>query len=179
MQDLKERDYLYVWGKAAAGACTLLGDVHVANPFVDYFDTKGLGGAGGFYNFFYLVRPCLKTDKSIYGRRRTCSYAFARTDTIKDYVNEIAVAKQAHMADLAEQRSRLEFLMMQMAYVIKEKAAYLYKCETNWINSQVVKRRLAGIAKVALTATAYCRGCGAFWWHGGVFGWHCCDSAKR
>ena len=158
MQDLKERNYLYVWGKAAAGACTLLGELHVEDPFVDYFHTEGIGGADGFNNFFYLVRPCLKADKSIYGGQRTCSYAFARTETIRGYVNNIAIGKQAHMSDLAEQRSRLEFLMMQMAGVIKEKAAYLQKCETNWINKQVVMRRLAGIAKVALTSTAIVAG---------------------
>lgn len=157
MQGLKERDYLYVWGKAAAGACTLLGNVHVANPFVDEFNTEKIGGTDSF-SFFYLVRPCLTADKSIYGGQRTCSYAFARTKTIENYVNKVAVEKQALRADLAAQRARLEFLMMQMAGVFREKAAYLDKCGTNWINEQVVKQRLAGIGKVSLTAVAFVAG---------------------
>ena len=152
-QDLKERDYLYVWGKAAAGACTLLGDVHIADPFVDDFNTEEIGGTDGF-SFFYLVRPCLQANKSIYGARRRCSYAFARTKTIENYVNNVALEKQSLKAELAEHGSRLEFLMMQMAGNIREKAAYLHKCETNWLNSQMIKKRLVGIAKVALTAGA-------------------------
>ena len=148
--EAQQKDYLYVWGMAAAGACTLLGSKHVSTPFVDDFNTETIGGTNGF-NFFYLVRPCLLPSDSIYRDRRTCSYAFARTNSIEGYVNNVAEENRGLTADLAAQRSRLEHRMMQMASVIRQKAHYLKKCAFNDANSKAMHSRLAGIAKVALT----------------------------
>ena len=150
---LQQEDYLYVWGMAAAGACTLLGSKHVAAPFVDDFNTEKIGGTNGF-DFFYLVRPCLNAGRSIYRGRRTCSYAFARTTTIRGYVNKVAQDKMEQTADLAAQRTRLEHRMMQMASVIRQKAHYLKQCEFKEANKNVWKRRLAGITKVVVTTAA-------------------------
>ncbi len=153
MQALKEKDYLYVWGMATAGACTLLAGKHMSAPFIDKFNTEKIGGTDGF-NFFYLVRPCLFAGSSIYRGKITCSYAFARTNTIEGYINNVAQANLALTAELASQRTRLEHRMMQMAAVIRQKAHYLKQCEFQAGQKNAMQRRLAGIAKVALTATA-------------------------
>ena len=149
----KHGDYLYVWGRAAAGACTLLGRTHISMPFVDEFGTEGVGDTGGF-NFFYLVRPCLGASTSIYGGRRKCSYAFARTQLIEDYTHELSVKERKHGAELTHKRARLEHRMGQMASVVREKAHYLQRCEYHEAKKNAFKRRLAGIAKVSLTVVA-------------------------
>ena len=152
-EEMKQEEYLYVWGMAAAGACTQLGRRHSTSPFVDDFNTEEIGGTGSF-NFFYLVRPCLNAGNSIYNKRRTCSYAFARTNSIEGYVNDVAKENMQLIAKLAAQRSRLEHRMMQMASVIRQKAHYIQQCEFKEARDNASKRRLAGLAKVALITGA-------------------------
>ncbi len=147
----KRQDYLYVWGKAAAGACTLLEGIHISTPFVDDFGTEQ---GDNLASFFYLVRPCLFGNNSIYRGRRVCSHAFARTEVIAGYVNPIVSAQHDNRAKLAQRRTRLEHRMAQMASVVREKAYYLSQCEVREAKKNALKRRLAGIAKVYLTATA-------------------------
>ena len=149
----KHRDYLYVWGQAAAGACTLLGRSHISMPFVDEFGTEEVGGTDDF-NFFYLVRPCLYGKNSIYRGRRTCSYAFARTQLIENYTHNLSEKELEHGAEFAHLRARLEHRMGQMASVVREKAHYLQRCELREAKKNAFKRRLAGIAKVYLTVVA-------------------------
>lgn len=154
---LKKRDYRYVWGMAAAGACTLLEGTHLRDPFVDDFHTEKLGGTKTF-NFFYILRPCVRADRSIYGSRRVCSYAFKRTKIIENYTNEMALDQRKLRAKLAVQGASLEYSMVQMAGVVRDKASYLEKCEYNEAQATALKRRLAGIAKIYLTTYAAAAG---------------------
>ena len=149
----KIKDYLYVWGKAAAGACTLLGGIRMATPFVDRFGTEKFGGTDSF-SFFYLVRPCLNHKNSIYGARRMCHYAFARTETIRNYVNPMVIENMKLRTELVHKRARIETRMMQIASKVREKANYLRECEIREAKKLAFKRRLAGIAKVYLTVAA-------------------------
>lgn len=149
----KHEDYLYVWGMAAAGACTLLAGKHKSPTFIDYFGTDEIGGTDSF-DFFYIMRPCLSAKRSIYGSKRTCSYAFARTNTIEGYINKVAVDQRDNLAKLASLRTRLEHRMMQMASVVRQKAYYLQNCEAKEFKKLAMQRRLSGIAKVVITAGA-------------------------
>lgn len=154
-ENIKREDYHEVWGMATAGVCTLLAGKHVEVPFVDDFNTEEIGTD---FDFFYLVRPCLYAGNSIYRGKRICSRIFARTNTIEGYINNVAKKKLELSADLAAQRVRLEHRMMQMASVIRQKAHYLKQCEFMEAKKNAFRRRLAGIAKVALTATGVVAG---------------------
>ena len=155
-EEQKVKDYHYVWGMATAGVCTLLDGKHTSVPFVDDFNTEKIGGAN--FDFFYLVRPCLFAGNSIYRGRKICSRVFARTNPIEGYINNVAKENLELRAKLSAQRVRLEHRMMQMASVIRQKAHYLKQCEFKEAKKNAFRRRLAGIAKVALTATGVVAG---------------------
>ena len=70
-------------------------------PFIDDFHT----GADAF-SFFYIVRPCVATNRSIYGKRLVCSYAFQRSQNIKDYVNPVQIENFDLAHKLASQASK-------------------------------------------------------------------------
>jgi len=156
-ENIKREDYHEVWGMATAGVCTLLDGKHTSVPFVDDFNTEKIGHRGGF-DFFYLVRPCLFAGNSIYRGRKICSRVFARTNTIEGYINNVAQKNLELRAKLSAQRVRLEHRMMQMAGIIRQKAHYLKQCEFREAKKNAMRRRLAGIAKVALTATGVVAG---------------------
>lgn len=156
-EETKKENYHYVWGIATAGVCTLLDGMHSSVPFIDDFNTETIGYKGGF-NFFYLVRPCLFANNSIYRGKKICSRIFVHTNTIKGYINNVAKEKLELRAKLAAQRTRLEHRMMQMASIIRQKAYYLKQCEFKEAKKNAFRRRLAGIAKVALTATGVVAG---------------------
>lgn len=143
---MAQEDYLYVWGKAAAGTCTLLRGTHTSSPFIDLIAPQ----AG---NFFYILRPCLKADRSIYGGKRRCSYKFTKTDVV-EYKDTLYIADRRMLSLLSDYSFELQFLFSHMADTIRAKARYLQKCEFNEAHRIVAERRLAGIIKVSLTAVS-------------------------
>lgn len=142
---MAQKDHLYVWGKATAETCTFLHGRHTSSPFIDLTARTG--------SFFYILRPCLSAGRSVYGGKRTCSYKFIKTSVV-EYKDELEAVERRTLSILSDYRFELQFLFSHMADTIREKARYLLKCQFNKAHDSTAQRRMAGIIKVSLTATA-------------------------